>query len=142
MADTVVYKTHKPVTGNLFLKKGIEVYLASPSLESPNLTEPDSSALSPKPVGLDKRYRAIQSTPSMLALGSEPEHRALSRAADSHNVMEHELTGDIKVALGSKEKAHGIPAKETAMRLMVRRKEQANNGPDHFLGLLNLVRKK
>lgn len=92
---------------------------------------------------MDENHGNVQPSPLMLASASEPQGRAVSYTANTPNTGKQELEEDVHIASEEKEEAPKVPVKETVTRLVARKKErQAINGPNAFLSLLGLVRKK
>ncbi|KAF3052329.1 hypothetical protein E8E11_009460 [Didymella keratinophila] len=80
---------------------------------------------------------------SPTATQSEAENQAVSPAVETHSTGERKSRKYIEGTPEPKEEAPQVPGKETVTRLITRTKErQTSNGPDVFLGLLDLVRKK
>lgn len=104
--------------------------------QSPNPTTLDSPTSSlDKPI-LDNNRASVQSNSASGVV--QPENKPLLSVAETCR------TGEPKAKEGipdAKEESANVPVKEIVKRLMARKKgRQANNGPDAFLSLLDLVR--
>lgn len=140
-AVTNAYEVCKPVMSPSLVTEEMEAHMPSPSPASTIPSAPDCSGLPLKLADFDKELGIIQPNPP--AWKAEPEDKAVPQAVDSHNIGEHKSEEDLKDVSKSNVEGAKVPVKETVTRVVARKKEQpANNGPDHFLSLLDLVRKK
>lgn len=124
-----------------------------PNLEAPVVNATELSSQSPKPEGsfvecvrfsdVNGKPKNVQPTSLVSASRPELQDGAPLHAARLPYSGEQKLREDTKFAPEQRKATPKIPVKETVTRLMARKKEQqASNGLDAFLSLLDSVRKE
>lgn len=115
----------------------------SPISEAPVSIVPEPSSQSSRSVPVQDKSRNHQpSLPGPVSI-SELQVGAVSHGTNLLNMGYCELEGATKVTSEQKKQALEVPVEETVSRLMARKKErQASSGPDAFLSLLDLVKKR
>jgi hypothetical protein len=135
----------KPVTSDSPLQKKVEVQSLSSDSESPAFTAPSRSTLPLELLDVDKDSGAVQSNPSAPApaAGLEREDRVVPLAVDLYKLGEQKLKEHTQDTPAPEKETLKAAVKETATCIVACKKERkANDGPDHFLSLLDLARKK
>ncbi|KAF2621861.1 hypothetical protein BU25DRAFT_495434 [Macroventuria anomochaeta] len=139
--DAYTYKSCRAIKGIDPFTDVVRVNLPGSTLASPTSFTPARSNTPLKITGMEKRFGVVEPTPPVSDAG--PIVEAKLEVANTTGAGEKVVEKDVNDKLSRQKELPRSPIKKTVSGLMARKKERsASTGPDHFLSLLDLMRKK